>query len=368
MKHNLMSNLICQMIKLNPKDELSINKRKFYQSEIVKAISQKYEYNNKTKNKLYFFISSLLKLSNEVYTNNIQLIDVNNMDNIIFTNIKKSKMKNVEKLANIFVNFINYKIKYKDFINLIEIVSNINFDIYFGRYQKGENEYFFEAMGKEFYKYNLCDKINYMPMRLTYKLNNLGKKFLNNIYVSPTPKEIEHYNKLIDYNFMEKYMSALEHKKYFDTSLHKMSLLDRCVQVGRLHKGKFKKFFEEYYPLIEFVILRYGIETKMRFCGFDTNETIKCDGKVLINKREEKIEITCNFFDKKESYDGTVTLVVVLNNFYGMPNEKIADIEYLKKLFATLYERKYVFGSVYVLVDEYNGHDMKILPRLIKIK
>lgn len=148
----------------------------------------------------------------------------------------------------------------------------------------------------------------------------------------------------------------------------------------------------------------------MRFCGFDTKETIKCDGKVLINNQEEKIEITCNFFDKKdvirmndlnqfgytsvesydyniiesmiisrilkaienkkqkESYDNTVTLVVILNDFYGMPSEKIADIEYLKKIFATLYEREYVFGSVYILVDEYNGHDMKIPPQLIKIK
>lgn len=71
---------------------------------------------------------------------------------------------------------------------------------------------------------------------------------------------------------------------------------------------------------------------------------------------------------QKKSYDNSVTLVVVLNNFYAMPSEKIADLEYLKKLFATLYERNYIFGNVYILVEEYNGHDIKIPPRLIKIK
>lgn len=410
MNINCISGLICEVIKLNQNDELIITKNKFYESEIVKEIFKKFKYNNIAKNKLYIFVTAILKLQNEVFNERIQLLNAEDLDNIIFINLKKITKENVEKFGNIFVNFINYKINYNEFKKLIKIVSHVNLNINFGRHKVGETEYLNEELGKEFYKYNLCDKIEYAPISMKYILNDLGKKFIKNIYVDSTIKEIKYYEKLVDYNFMEKYLPAWEHKAYFDSVINKMCSADRCVQLGRLHKGKFKKFFEEYSPLITFVILKYGKETKMRFCGLETKEPIKCDGKVLINNQEEKIEITNNFFDKKDvirmndlnqfgytlvesfdynkiesmitrpilkaienktqkkSYDNSVTLVVVLNDFYAMPSEKIVDLEYLKKLFATLYERNYIFGNVYILVEEYNGHDIKIPPRLIKIK
>lgn len=410
MNINCISGLIYEVIKLNPNDELIISKNKFYESEIIKEIFNKFKYNNIAKNKLYIFVTSILKLQNDVFNERIKLLNEKDLDNIIFINLKKITKENVEKFGNIFVNFINYKINYNEFKKLIKIVSNVNLNINFGRHKVGETEYLNEELGKEFYKYNLCDKIEYAHISMKYRLNDLGKKFIKNIYVDSTIKEINYYEKIVDYNFMEKYLPVWEHKAYFDSIINKMCSVDRCVQLGRLHKGKFKKFFEEYSPLITFVILKYGKETKMRFCGLETKEQIKCDGKVLINNQEEKIEITNNFFDKKDvirmndlnqfgytlvesfdynkiesmitrpilkaienksqkkSYDNSVTLVVVLNNFYAMPSEKIADLEYLKKLFATLYERNYIFGNVYILVEEYNGHDIKIPSRLIKIK
>lgn len=410
MNINCISGLIYEVIKLNPNDELIISKNKFYESEIIKEIFKKFKYNNIAKNKLYIFVTSILKLQNDVFNERIKLLNEKDLDNIIFINLKKITKENVEKIGNIFVNFINYKINYNEFKKLIKIVSNVNLNINFGRHKVGETEYLNEELGKEFYKYNLCDKIEYAHISMKYRLNDLGKKFIKNIYVDSTIKEINYYEKIVDYNFMEKYLPVWEHKAYFDSIINKMRSVDRCVQLGRLHKGKFKKFFEEYSPLITFVILKYGKETKMRFCGLETKEQIKCDGKVLINNQEKKIEITNNFFDKKDvirmndlnqfgytlvesfdynkiesmitrpilkaienksqkkSYDNSVTLVVVLNNFYAMPSEKIADLEYLKKLFATLYERNYIFGNVYILVEEYNGHDIKIPPRLIKIK
>lgn len=410
MNINCISGLIYEVIKLNPNDELIISKNKFYESEIIKEIFKKFKYNNIAKNKLYIFVTSILKLQNDVFNERIKLLNEKDLDNIIFINLKKITKENVEKFGNIFVNFINYKINYNEFKKLIKIVSNVNLNINFGRHKVGETEYLNEELGKEFYKYNLCDKIEYAHISMKYRLNDLGKKFIKNIYVDSTIKEINYYEKIVDYNFMEKYLPVWEHKAYFDSIINKMCSVDRCVQLGRLHKGKFKKFFEEYSPLITFVMLKYGKETKMRFCGLETKKPIKCDGKVLINNQEEKIEITNNFFDKKDvirmndlnqfgytlvesfdynkiesmitrpilkaienksqkkSYDNSVTLVVVLNNFYAMPSEKIADLEYLKKLFATLYERNYIFGNVYILVEEYNGHEIKIPPRLIKIK
>lgn len=410
MNINYISGLIYEVIKLNQNDELIISKNKFYESEIVKEIFKKFKYNNIAKNKLYIFVTSILKLQNAVFNERMKLLNAEDLDNIIFINLKTITKEKVEKFGNIFVNFINYKINYNEFKKLIKIVSKVNLNINSGRHKVGETEYLNEELGKEFYKYNLCDKIEYAPISMKYILNDLGKKFIKNIYVDSTIKEIKYYEKLVDYNFMEKYLPVWEHKAYFDSIINKMRSADRCVQLGRLHKGKFKNFFEEYSPLITFVMLKYGKETKMRFCGLETKKPIKCDGKVLINNQEEKIEITNNFFDKKDvirmndlnqfgytlvesfdynkiesmitrpilkaienksqkkSYDNSVTLVVVLNDFYAMPSEKIADLEYLKKLFATLYERNYIFRNVYILVEEYNGHDIKIPPRLIKIK
>lgn len=406
MKFNYISSLIYELSNINPNDELSISKKAFYQNINIKNIFNKFDYNNKAKNKLFIFVNGIIRISNEVYEKRIQLLNETDIDDVIFMNLKKIKKENVEKFSNIFVNFINYKINYKDFKKLIKVVSSFNFSIYFSKYKMEEVEYLNEELGEEFYKYNLCYKIDCGLVKIMYKINDFGKNFLNNVYIDATPKEIKIYEKLIDYNYMEKSLSALEHKFYFDKTIKKMHLIDRCVQLGRLHKGKFKEFFEEYNSLIQFVILKYGIETKMRFCGFDTKEKIKCDGIVFHENREDKIEITCNFFDKEEvirmndlnqfghtsvetydfdkiesivvnhvvkaidnknhktSYDSTVTLVVILNNFYGMPSEKIRNDEYLNKLFAFLRKKNYVFGRVYILVDEYND----IPARLIKIK
>ena len=161
--------------------------------------------------------------------------------------------------------------------------------------------------------------------------------------------------------------------------MEKINVYDNSVKVARMYNKKFKDFFEEYDPLIKYVTARYGENTIMRFCGFETNQKIKCDGKVTINDVEEKVEITSNFFDettidsmrklnyygsttsggdftkieseifnkvsesienkiKKDSYDNTVTLVVMFDDFMGMFSDKLKDIEYLKSIFIKLTE------------------------------
>lgn len=110
MNINCISVLIYEVIKLNPNDELIISKNKFYESEIVKEIFKKFKYNNIAKNKLYIFVTSILKLQNDVFNERMKLLNAEDLDNIIFINLKTITKEKVEKFGNIFVNFINYKI------------------------------------------------------------------------------------------------------------------------------------------------------------------------------------------------------------------------------------------------------------------
>lgn len=110
MNINYISGLIYEVIKLNQNDELIISKNKFYESEIVKEIFKKFKYNNIAKNKLYIFVTSILKLQNAVFNERMKLLNAEDLDNIIFINLKTITKEKVEKFGNIFVNFINYSI------------------------------------------------------------------------------------------------------------------------------------------------------------------------------------------------------------------------------------------------------------------
>ena len=83
----------------------------------------------------------------------------------------------------------------------------------------------------------------------------------------------------------------------------------------------------------------------------------------ILNKINESIESKI----EKDSYDNTVTLVVVFDEFMGMFSDKISDIEYLKSIFIELTKKEYIFKNVYILVDKYEGSSIVIEPRLIKL-
>ena len=409
MNTNYLTLLINELIKMNPHDKLIISKSKFYKNEIVKEIVYKYNFNNKSKGKLYSFACYLLRISNATYSKIQELIDKTDIDNITFGNLKLMKHKNVEMFGNAFVNYLNYKIKYKFFKRVIEIVSRISFPTFFWKHEREDIVYLASNIGIEFHKYGLCEKEDFVIGDLAYTLNDTGKKFLDAIFTDPTEKENIIYSDIINYDLMAEDKPAKEHRRYYNQVMEKINIYDNSVKVARLHNKKFKEFFEEYDPLIKYVSIRYGENTIMRFCGFETEQQIKCDGKVTINGVEEKIEITSNFFNqatidsmrelnyygsttsggdftkieseifnkvnesienkiKKDSYDNTVTLVVMFDDFMGMFSEKLKDTEYLKSIFIKLTEKDYIFKNVYILVDKYEGSGVVIEPRLIKLK
>jgi len=409
MNKNYLADLINELIKINPNDDLKISKSKFYKNEVVKEIVYRYNFNNKTKSKIYMLIGYLLRVSNKTYSKNKELAKRIEIDNITFENLKLIKSQNMELLGNAFINYFNYKIKYNAFKRIIEIIVKINFPAFFWNHERENIVYLDSKIGGEFHKYGLCDKEEFVIADLAYTLNENGKKFLNAIFTDPTEKENTFYSNIVDYNVMSEYKTAKTHREYYKQVMNKINIYDNSVKVARLHNKKFKEFFEEYDPLIKYVTVRYGENTLMRFCGFETNQKIKCDGKVFVEGREEKIEITSSFFDdksvahmkelnhygvatqsgkfnsieidifnkvsesikskiEKDSYDNTVTLVVLFNEFRGMFSDKIGDIGYLRSIFIELTKKEYIFKNVYVLVDKYEGSDIVIEPRLIKLK
>lgn len=409
MEKNYLTALINEIIKMNPDDKLIINKQKFYKNEVIKEIVSKYKFNSKTKMKIYIFCCYLLRISNNTYSKIQQLISKKEIDNITFENLKLLKNKNMELFGNVFINYFNYKIKYSFFKHVIRIVSKINFPTFFWKIERENIIYLNNDIGFEFEKYGLCEKEDFVIDDLAYTLNETGKRFLNAVFTDPTEKEKILYSDIIDYNIMGEYKSAIEHRKYYDDVMNKINIYDNSVKVARLHNKKFKEFFEEYDPLIKYVTIQYGENTIMRFCGLETNQKIKCDGKTIIDGVEEKIEITSKFFDKesidymrelnyygsttcsgdfnsieteifnkvneaiackmiKDSYDNTVTLVVVFDEFMGMFSDKINDTEYLDSLFIQLIDKEYIFKNVYILVDKYEGSGIVVEPRLIKVK
>lgn len=64
MKFNYISSLIYELSNINPNDELSISKKDFYQNINIKNIFNKFDYNNKAKNKLFIFVNGIIRISN----------------------------------------------------------------------------------------------------------------------------------------------------------------------------------------------------------------------------------------------------------------------------------------------------------------
>lgn len=258
-------------------------------------------------------------------------------------------------------------------------------------------------------KNGLAEKI-FKIGTLEYKLNNKGKEFFNNIYLNPTVKEKEIYSREIDYDKMSTLDNVMIHKKYFEEVMKKIGGNDNFIKVARLHDKLFKTFFEEYDVLIKYAITKYGKNCSIRSCGRETENTIKCDGIIKTGEIEEKIEITSPFHDEEEkiqikelnkigisctrvfdgkdiekniiekvthkinekntmnSYDKTINLVVMFDDFTCLFSEQLANQKYIDSLFDGLKRREYKFKSVSILVDRYIGNNIKLEPRIIKIK
>lgn len=69
-----------------------------------------------------------------------------------------------------------------------------------------------------------------------------------------------------------------------------------------------------------------------------------------------------------DSYDKSINLVVMYDDFEYLFPDQIANDEYMNSLFDELKKNKYKFNSVSVLIDQYIGDKINIEPRIIEIK
>lgn len=271
------------------------------------------------------------------------------------------------------------------------------------------NTYTNSEYGEQLYINKLAEPI-FKVGDLEYELNEDGIKFFRNISLDPTVKEKEIYAEEIDIKIMNTLNNVLEHKKYYDEVMKNIGQDENKIKVARLHDKIFKYFFEEYSVLIDYAIAKYGENCHIKFCGNDTSKKIKFDGLIKIGDIEEKIEITAPFYgeerkeqmkqlnrvgmtsfkmdyvddfktqiyqkvkdkinDKNESdsYDDTINLVVLFDDFEYIFAEQISDKEFINSIFADLKKENYKFKTVSILVDRYIGNDIKIEPRIIEIK
>ena len=270
-------------------------------------------------------------------------------------------------------------------------------------------KYVDNSCGETLYLNGLAER-NFKIGNMEYILNSEGEIFINNISLESTSKEKEIYSNLIDYNVMSTLDNVMNHKKYYDSVMNKIIINDDIVKVARLHDKNFKDFFEEYSVLMKYAIAKYGENCKIRHCGRETNNQIKYDGIIEFNGIEERIEITTPFHTETEkeqmkklnkfgttdfkveyysepskrirntvqeainkknamnSYDSSVSLVVLFDDFEYIISEQISDENYINDIFKDLKIENYKFKTVSVLVDRYNGNDVKLEPRIIEIK
>lgn len=245
---------------------------------------------------------------------------------------------------------------------------------------------------------------------MEYKLNKEGEKFFDNIYLDPTAKEKEIYSNEIDCDKMSTLDNVMKHRQYYEDVMKKIGDDENRIKAARLHDQLFKDFFEEYDVLIKYAIAKYGENCEIKFCGRDTSRKIKYDGIIKIGAIEEKVEISSPFHGEEEkiqmkqlnrvgissckvseyknfeenitkkvkdileqknamgSYDESINLVIMYDDFEYLFSEQIANEEYMDSLFEELKNYQYKFKSVSVLIDSYIGDNITLEPRIVKIK
>ena len=72
--------------------------------------------------------------------------------------------------------------------------------------------------------------------------------------------------------------------------------------------------------------------------------------------------------NSKKTYDGSITLVVMFDEYKFLPSSKLMDKNFIDSLFSKLKNIDYIFKNVYILMDRYDGSGLKYEPYLIQIK
>ena len=227
---------------------------------------------------------------------------------------------------------------------------------------------------------------------------------------------INEMKKFISEDEMKKFKSNEEHEKYYKEAIEKIGSKEEYIKISRITKKPTKFFYEEYAVIIDYVNIKYKNKNDIvwKWCGGEGKSPepkLTYDGIIMQNDIiKEKIEVTCplhceedviaaaslnetGFYcyepvsveeyelnckfkikdvvekkNKKRTYDGSITLIVVFDDYHFLPSSKLMDKNFLNWMFDDIKKINYVFKNVYVLMDKYDGSELKYDPYLIKIK
>lgn len=101
---------------------------------------------------------------------------------------------------------------------------------------------------------------------------------------------------------MSRMRTIQKQEEYFNKTMEVISSSKRKVSNARLRKGLYKKFFEEFYVLLKYTKLKYGIVSNVKFRWVDIHgQILNYDGEIYVdNKLTEKVEVTCPLISKKD--------------------------------------------------------------------
>lgn len=392
-----LCNFIICIVEMNLDNNIFLSKNNVYKNKIFNEIICKNKIDKHSKEKLYIFLTELIKFDNKKILKHLKKLD-KNISDLFFKYIIKTKVKNIKKFSALFLQFYMYnKLSIEELEKCFLVISQLDsnyFDFIWGTEREG-TKCFNEKYGKILKDNEMAENI-FKIGEIEYKLNDIGEKFLKNIYLDITNKEKRYYSKIIDLKVMESLMNAKEHKEYYNSIINKIGENDSYIKMIRVHEGLYKDLLEEYDVLIKYSIAKYGENCKIRFCGQETKKQIKCDGIIVCENTEEKIEITYPFFGEDEnnemkqlnnfghspvktmdlisykksirnriekkineknsskSYDESVILVVMMDMFYFLFDSETGNKAYYDDLLGYLKTRSYKFKNVDILIDKYS--------------
>lgn len=119
---------INSLIKLNPKDELIINKDDFINYANIKNIINKYGFDKDKIDNIYQLALYIVKYKNIKLQKIKSLYNLKVIDNLIFNNLVLLEEKKAKYFCCLFMRYLNCNINYKELEKFIKILQKLNIE------------------------------------------------------------------------------------------------------------------------------------------------------------------------------------------------------------------------------------------------